>query len=1036
MTRRSLSLAALALSAASLISAAPVDSRLFSEMRWRCIGPFRGGRTVGAAGIPDQPNVFFVGVNNGGVWKTTDAGRVWTPIFEGQPTQSIGAIALAPSNPDVFYVGSGEGLQRPDLSVGDGIYRSNDGGKTWKHLGLRDGQQISAVAVHPKDPNRVFAAVLGHPYGPNAERGVFRSKDAGETWEKVLYKDENTGAAAVAFDPNDPEVLYADLWAGRQAPWEVGGSFNGPGSGLYKSSDGGSTWKRLETGLPTVAEGLGRIGFDVAPSDSKRLYAQVEADAAHAGTYRSDDAGATWKRVNSETRVSGRGSDFAEVRVDPRNADVVYAANTSTYRSSDGGKTFTAIKGAPGGDDYHTIWINPKHPEIILLAVDQGATITVNGGKTWSSWYNQPTAQFYHVITDNRFPYWVYGGQQESGSAAVVSRGDSGRITSHDWHPVGVEEYGYVAPDPLDPEIIYGGKITRFDQRNGQIQDISPQPLRGGKYRFVRTMPVLFAPTDPHTLYLGSNVVFRTRDGGNSWEAISPDLTRESWEMPPSVGIYAPLDPEKGKHRGVVYALAPSPKDGNLIWAGTDDGLIHVTRDGGKTWKDVTPKALTPWSKVSQLEASRFDASVAYAAINRFRLDDIRPHAYRTRDGGATWEEIVRGIPEGCVVNAVREDPVRRGLLYAGTERGVFVSFDDGAEWQPLQMNLPTSSVRDLVVHADDLVVGTHGRSFWILDDLTPLRQVNAEVSGAAAWLFQPATAYRVRRSTWTDTPLPPEEPAGENPPDGAILDYVLKSATPGPVTLEIADARGRVVRRYSSDDKPEPVDPELNVPLYWLRPPSILSAAPGMHRFVWDLRLAPPQVVEHELPISAVPGDTPRYPLGPPALPGTYSVKLTAGGKTLTANVTVKMDPRVTVSSEALARQVEMATGISDALARDFQALTAVQRMRRKIAAALPGATGSAKESLSALDAKLADLQGSGSGRRGGRGGPAESLARLNGRLAELYAIVEAADAAPTTQAEAAWKELQASLTKALASWESIRQGTGKGLLADLTKD
>ena len=1037
MTRRILTLAALAICAASFAAGAPVDPRLFSEMRWRCIGPFRGGRTVGAAGIPDQPNVFFIGVNNGGVWKTTDAGRVWIPIFEGQPTQSIGAIALAPSDPNVLYVGSGEGLQRPDLSVGDGIYRSTDGGKTWKHLGLRDGQQIGGLAVDPRDPRRVFAAVLGHPYGPNAERGVFRSKDGGESWEKVLYKDENTGAIAVAFDPNDPEVLYADLWAGRQAPWEVGGSFNGPGSGLFKSTDGGTTWKRLENGLPTIAEGLARIGFAVAPSDSKRIYAQVDADTAHAGTYRSDDAGATWRRVNSETRVSGRGSDFAEVRVDPRNPDVVWAANTSTYRSTDGGKTFTAIKGAPGGDDYHTIWINPKNPEIMLLAVDQGATITVNGGKTWSSWYNQPTAQFYHVITDNRFPYWVYGGQQESGSAAVVSRGDSGAITAHDWHPVGVEEYGYVAPDPLDPEIIYGGKITRFDQRNGQIQDISPQPLRGGKYRFVRTMPVLFSPTDPHTLYLGSNVVFRTRDGGRSWDAISPDLTRESWEMPPSVGIYTTVDPEKGKHRGVVYSIAPSPKDGNLIWAGTDDGLIHVTRDGGKSWKDVTPKALTPWSKVSLLEASRFDAAEAYAAINRFRLDDIRPHAYRTRDGGASWEEIVRGIPEGAVVNAVREDPVRKGLLYAGTERGVFISFDDGGEWQPLQLNLPTSSVRDLVVHGDDLVVGTHGRSFWILDDVTPLRQAGAEAASASAFLFRPADAYRVRRSTWTDTPLPPEEPAGQNPPDGAILDYVLKSAPAGPLTLEILDSRGRVARRFSSDDKPDPPDPDLNVPTYWLRPPAVLSAAPGMHRFVWDLRLAPPDAVEHEMPISAIPGDTPRYPLGAPVLPGAYTVRLSAGGKTLTAPLTVKMDPRVQSSSDALARQFEVASGISEALHRDSQALSELRRMKRRVTDMLRNPPAGSKDPLAALDARLTELAGSGGGRRGGRAGAAggESLSRLNGRLAELYAIVESADAAPTTQAEAAWKELQSELAKTLAAWEQVR-GDAAGRFPELAKD
>jgi len=550
-------------------------------------------------------------------------------------------------------------------------------------------------------------------------------------------------------------------------------------------------------------------------------------------------------------------------------------------------------------------------------------------------------------------------------------------------------------------------------------------------------MPVLFSPTDPHTLYLGSNVVFRTRDGGRSWDTISPDLTRESWEMPGSVGIFAALDPEKGKHRGVVYSIAPSPRDGNLIWAGTDDGLIHVTRDGGKAWKDVTPKALTPWSKVSLLEASRFDASAAYAAINRFRLDDIRPHIYRTRDGGASWEEIVRGIPEGCVVNAVREDPVRKGLLYAGTERGVFVSFDDGSEWQPLQMNLPTSAVRDLVVHGDDLVVGTHGRSFWILDDVTPLRQAGPEDAAAPAWLFQPAAAYRVRRSTWTDTPLPPEEPAGQNPPDGAILDYVLNSAPSGPVSIEISDSRGRVLRRFSSDDKPDAPDPDLNVPTYWLRPPSILSAAGGMHRFVWDLRLSPPDTVEHEYPISAVPADTPRYPLGPSVLPGNYSVRLTAGGKTVTSSVTVRMDPRVTAAPEALARQFEVASGISDAIGRDSQALSAVKKVRARIASALPGASGASKDSLAALDARLAELQGSGSGRRGGRAGAgAETLARLNGRLAELYAIVEASDAAPTTQAEAAWKELQNDLTKALASWEKIRGETAKGPFAELARE
>ncbi len=1009
---------------ACLVSSGPAspaqDPALFSEMRWRCIGPFRGGRTVGAAGIPSQPNVFFMGVNNGGVWKTTDAGRTWVSLFDDQPTQSVGAIALAPSNPDVIYVGSGEGLQRPDLSTGDGIYKSTDGGKTWRHLGLRDGQQIGALIVDPGNPDRVLAAVLGHPYGPNTERGVFRSNDGGQNWEKVLYKDENTGASALAFDSKNPQTVYAALWAARQAPWEIGASFQAPGSGLYKSTDGGSTWKPLTAGLPSIAEELGRIGIAVSPSNPSRLYAQVDADAAHGGTYRSDDAGATWRRVNSEARIWGRGGDFGEVKVDPKNPEVIYVANTSTYRSTDGGRTFTAIKGAPGGDDYHTVWINPDHPEILFLAADQGATISVNGGKTWSSWYNQPTAQFYHVITDNAFPYRVYGGQQESGSAGVASRSDDGSIHFGDWHPVGIEEYGYVAPDPLDPNILYGGKISRHDLRTGDTVDISPAPIRG-KYRFVRTMPVLFSPLDPRTLYLGSNVLFATRDGGNSWSVLSPDLTRPVWEMPVSVGVFADADPEKGNHRGVIYTIAPSPKEAGRIWVGTDDGLMHVTVDGGKTWKDVTPKALTPWSKVSLMEASHSDPATAYAAVNRFRLDDLRPHIYRTRDGGATWQEIVRGIPANEVVNAVREDPERRGLLFAATERGVYVSFDDGDEWRSLRNNLPATSVRDLVVHGDDLVVGTHGRSFWILDDITPLRQMEAQTSAADVHLFRPQTATRVKRSQWPDTPLPPEEPAGQNPPDGAVVNYLLKARPAQPVVLEFVDAAGKLVRRFSSADRPESVDPDLNVPTYWVRPAAGLSAEPGMHRFVWDLHFPPPDVLEHEYPISAVPHDTPRHPLGPAVLPGTYTVRLIAGGRTETAPLTVRMDPRVRTSPEGLAERFRLAAEISRALSRDFAALTEVKAARARLKASAGGGRKGASRSY---EDDLASLEGTGGGSRGAH---SDDLAGLNGKLASLYAVVEGSDTPPTTQAVAAWKELSDSLDKTLARWVELRK-SGRG--------
>ena len=693
----------------------------YAGLRWRDIGPYRGGRTVGAAGIPAQPNVFYIGVNNGGVWKTDDFGRTWKPIFDDQPTGSIGAIALAPSDPNTIYVGSGEGLQRPDLSVGDGMYKSTDAGKTWRHLGLRDAQQIPAILVDPRDPNRLFVAALGHPYGPNPERGVFRSTDGGQTWQKVLYKDERTGAIDLAFDPRNPQTVYAVLWQAQQGPWE-NGAFSGPNSGLFKSTDGGTTWNPLTNGLPTFAQGgLGRIGIAVAPSDPNRMYALVEARGEAGGVYRSDDAGATWKRVNGEQRIYGRGSDFACVRVDPKNKDVIYVANTSTYRSDDAGQSFTAIKGAPGGDDYHTIWINPLNPDIILLAADQGATISVNHGRTWSSWYNQPTAQFYHVITDNQMPYWVYGGQQESGSVGIASRGNDGAITFRDWHPVGAEEYGYIAPDPLNPNIVYGSHGTKFNRITGEVEHVAPR----GNYRYLRTAPLLFSYVDPHVLYLGAQMVLKTTDGGRNWEAISPDLSRETYDAPRQRCRPTPTPPNSRPRAAASSTRSrPSRFNVNVLWAGTDDGLIHLTRDGGKTWKNVTPPAMTPWSKVAQLDASHFDDDTVYAAVNRLRLDDLKPHIYRTHDGGATWQETVRGLPD-APVNAVREDPLRKGLLFAATELAVFVSFNDGDDWQPLRLNMPATSIRDLVVHGNDLVVGTHGRGFWILDDITPLRSLD-----------------------------------------------------------------------------------------------------------------------------------------------------------------------------------------------------------------------------------------------------------------------------------------------------------------------
>ncbi|HEV7621751.1 MAG TPA: hypothetical protein VGO09_08465, partial [Flavisolibacter sp.] len=585
----------------SLVLHAQTDPSYYNSLKWRMIGPHRGGRTVGAVGVRQQPNVFYIGVNNGGVWKTTDFGRTWNSVFDDQPTGSIGDVVVAPSNPDIIYAGSGEGLQRPDLSVGDGIYKSADGGKTWINTGLRDAQQIGGLAIDPTNENRVFAAALGHPYGPNTERGVYRTTDGGKTWERVLYKDENTGAIEVAIDPVNPNIVYADLWAGRQGPWE-NGEWDGPESGLFKSTDGGTTWNKLTNGLPSTQQGLGRIGFSIAPSDPRRIYATVDA-GENSGVYRSDNAGDSWVKIQTDSRLFGRGSDFAEIKVDPKNADIVYTANVVTWKSVDGGKTWKDFRGAPGGDDYHRIWINPDNPDIILIASDQGAIITVNGGKTFSSWYNQPTAQFYHVSTDNAFPYNVYGGQQESGSVGIASRGNDGAITFREWHPVGAEEYGYVAADPLDPNIIYGGKLSKYDKRTGQTQNISPAISGSGKYRFIRTAPVLFSPVDPKTLYYAGNVLFKTRDGGNSWQVISPDLSRETWNIPASVGIYTNDKMKTMPRRGVIYTVAPSPKDINVIWCGTDDGLIHITKDGGKTWKNVTPSSIADWSKISLMDA-------------------------------------------------------------------------------------------------------------------------------------------------------------------------------------------------------------------------------------------------------------------------------------------------------------------------------------------------------------------------------------------------------------------------------------------------
>ena len=985
--------------------------KYFNDMKWRMIGPHRGGRTVGAVGVPQQPNVFYIGVNNGGAWKTTDYGRTWFPIFDDQPTGSVGDVIVAPSNPNVIYVGSGEGLQRPDLSVGDGIYKSIDAGKTWTNLGLKDAQQIGGLDIDPKNENRVFVAALGHPYGPNEERGVYRTLDGGKTWDKVLYKDENTGAIQVTIDPNNSNIVFADMWAGRQGPWE-NGAWNGKESGLFKSTDGGTTWRKITKGLPTTEQGLGRIGFCIAPSDSKRMYATVDA-GREGGIFRSDDAGESWTRIQTDNRYWGRASDFAEIKVDPKNPDIVYSANVVTWKSTDGGKTFNAFRGAPGGDDYHRIWINPNNTDIILIASDQGAIITVNGGQTFSSWYNQPTAQFYHVSTDNAFPYNVYSGQQESGSVGIVSRGNDGNITYREWHPVGAEEYGYVAADPLDPNIIYGGKISRFDKRTGQIQNISPEAVRSGKYRFIRTAPVLFNPVDKKTLYYAGNVLFKTMNGGNSWQIISPDLTRETYDVPSSVGIYTTNDMKTMPRRGVIYTVAPSYKDINTIWCGTDDGLIHVTRDGGKTWKNVTPPEITSWSKVSLMDASHFDVNTAYAAVNRIRCDDMRAHIYKTNDGGKTWKEIVNGLPNDPI-NVVREDPVRRGLLFAGSERAVYVSFDDGENWQSLRLNMPATSIRDLVIKDDDLVIGTHGRSFWILDNITPLRQLTSELVKQSSILYKPQTTYRVRWDMYTDTPVPQEEAAGENPPDGAMIDYYLSEKT-NDVSLEILDKNGKSIRKYSNMDTLYKIG-DVNIPHYWIRPQQILSAEPGHHRFLWDMKYAPLNVPP-SYPISATYMNTASDQTAPWVMPGTYKVKLIIDGKEYSETLTVKIDPRVKTSLPNLEQQHGLSLQCYNGRKECMKILEEIRLYRSNLKSQMTNAAPSVADELNKKDKLARELENT------PQGSTEPSFGRLNSGFASVFGSLQDSDMPPTTQMINAVKELNQQMIVLKKKWEALKK-------------
>ena len=1073
----------LTLSAALLTGTIPSlraqSQTTFGDMRWRQIGPTRAGRARALAGVPSQPSVFYAGFDNGGVWRSTDYGSTWEPLFDQEPIGSIGAIAVSPTHPEIIYVGSGAGIIRPDLATGDGVYKTTDAGKTWTNVGLADTRMIAQIAVDPTNADRVFVAALGHPYGHNPDRGIFRTTDGGKSWEKVLYVDEYTSGNDVAFDPSNPQTVYAALWRQQQS-FREGNEFGGPGGGIFKSTDGGTTWKRITDGLPDVIE----ANLAVAPSDPSRIYAMVAGvppagatvkggpTTGVVGFYTSADGGEHWTAVDDpnhppadtaqhvDTRPLNRigGGDVPTLAVDSKNPDVVYSASIVFWRTEDGGHTWVPVRGSPGGDDYQKVWVNPEHPDVLLVVSDQGAVVSANRGESWSNWYTQPTAAMYHVTTDWAFPYRVCSGQQDSGSGCVDSRSMDGEITFHDWHPVNIQEYGIAAPDPKDPDLVYGSgrtNISLYNRHTGQTTYLGPdQTERGDQYgRNVRTMPILWSPVNHTTLYYASNVVWKSADHGHSWTRISPDLARQTWTPPPSAGKYA--DSVAVSPQGAITALSASPLSINVLWGGTDDGNIQMTRDGGATWANVTPPGISPWTRIYNLDAGHFDTRTAYAAANTMRVDDPRPHFFRTHDGGKTWTEIDTGLPAVGVANSIREDPRTRGLLYAATETQVWVSFDDGDHWQSLRLNMPAISVRDIQVKDDstclcaDLVAGTHGRGFWILDDVTPLREAVAAERAKSAYLFTPQTALRVRFGTNDPTPWPPELAAGQNPPPGGIIDYYLPVRAQGPVKLEILDRMGTVIRSYASDDPvldPDPaVDPDeydricqkneaaqdCDVPLYWAAPQLRLSTAPGMHRFSWDLQYQPIERGPVGDNGAAVPHRT--YPVvnSPWAPPGTYTVRLTVDGQTFTRPLTLKLDPRVKTPAPALNELATLTRQMYDGAVR----LHAAYLKARALADALDQAGGADAAALKARVDSLAPAPGaSGPGRRrfgrraAGRGEAAPTLQTAGDAMLGAAMAMQGADVAPPANQVAACRRAGADGAQALRRWSAL---TGPGLAA-----
>jgi photosystem II stability/assembly factor-like uncharacterized protein len=1011
--------------------------QLWSGLHWRLIGPFRAGRVVAVAGVPGSDGSFYFGGVDGGVWKTTDVGTVWKPVFDNEPVASIGALAVAPSDQQVIYAGTGESDIRSDLSSGDGVYRSADGGKTWAHVGLAETRQISRILVDPKDANTVYVGALGHAYGPNDERGVYKSTDGGAHWQRVLDKGPSVGIAALALAIGKPKILFAVTWDAHRPSWSTYAPLEGPGNGLYRTTDGGAHWAPLEGhGLPQGP--WGRTGVAVS-ADGKRVYATVTVAPASGGTtgtsgpgtglYRSDDGGDSWTLVNTDARLTSRGWYFNSITIDPEDPDVLYIPNVALYRTEDGGKTIEIVRGAPGGDDYHQVWVDPKNSEHLMLGVDQGATASLDYGKTWTTWYNQPTAQLYHVTTDHRFPYAVYGAQQDSGSIAVYSRSDHGHIDTRDWFLPGGSESGYIAIDPKNENIIYlsgtYGEVDRFDRATALSQNIAPWPLGGfdatinkRRFRDPWTPVLVFSPADKTSLYLGTQYVMKTTDGGLHWVKISPDLTGAET----GASDTGPVTETNAEQRGygVIFTIAPSPLRADLIWAGSDTGRIHVTRDGGRHWQDVTPPGLTAWSKISLIEASHFDPGTAYAAVDRHRLDDMRPYLYVTHDYGKSWKLSVDGIPADHFLRAVREDPEQRGLLYAGTELGVYVSFDDGGNWRPLQQNLPVASVRDLDVHGDDLVIATHGRSFWIMDDITPLRQA-AAAETAKGFLYTPETAMRVDNDPFLGTPLPPEEPQANNPPDGAILDYYVPEGGAQTVTLQLLNAQGTVLRHFSSAEKPTIKRPLLPIAERWFPKPQTLETSPGEHRFVWDLSSG-----GGGASITDTDEDEPGLPPGPRVPPGLYTVKLTVDGVVSQKPLRVTMDPRSSATAAVLDRQYALATSIFDAAVKTRKSMAELESVSSELKTLLekqPGVSSQDGRAIQEAQEKMKQIEGGDDNGDAAAAAHQTGLAQATAGLGVALQIVESGDRQAPEQALTIYHQMAAAGTAAVAEWQQYKQ-------------